>query len=131
MRYASHMLLRLNMWSPLGGAVCGGYGTFRRDSLAGGREGMEQTLRTDNLTPTSGPGFFLCVDENVISQLTTITIPGLPYHNDLSPSGSISQNEHILQLLLVVVCYHSNKNSANMFFDLCSLVSYGCVWQTF
>lgn len=39
----------------------------------------------------------------MISQLTTITIPCLPYHNDLSPSGSISQNELILQLLLVMV----------------------------
>lgn len=48
MRNVSHPLTYLYMWSPVGGAVWGDYGTFRRCMLARGSTSLANGLRTYN-----------------------------------------------------------------------------------
>lgn len=45
MRTVSHMLMYLHGWLPVGGALCGGSGTFRTWSLAAGSMSREWVFK--------------------------------------------------------------------------------------
>lgn len=107
----------LKTYFPVGGAVCGGYGTFRRWSFAGGS--------TTGIT-ASLPDFQFALSVPVWmemwSQLPSLAIccHAFPTIRN-SLSGSRSQNILSLKLLLVMVSSHSSRKQLTY--------QCGCVFQ--
>lgn len=98
-----HSLITLNIWASGDGALWGGYGTFRRCSLAEGSTSVGSRSGALKPDPTSCSVCFQYVEENVTSSFLFLSPPCLPPLWTLSLwSGKTKINLFFSKLLLVL-----------------------------
>lgn len=111
MRNVPHRLNFLNTWSPVDGAVWGGYRTLRMGSLAGG----SMPLAVGVYSLTSFPAVLLTVwDWGVISQLPVPdTMASSPWIN-LAFWNHKPKETFFFKCLLIMVIYYSKTKVTNI-----------------
>lgn len=93
-----------NIWSPVDGAICKGYGPFRMRNLAGGHSRCELWVFVALLHLH----FCLSVSSVHVVSLPSVSALMLTCHYELSFLNHKPNNPFFYKLLSVLVFYHSN-----------------------